>query len=121
MRHELSEAGYHICATGAFPGQGASTLASRSTGVSVTGSEFSAKSRVHIAAAWTLVLDKHIFLSQAEALCESESQITGLACQDTRYKGPVYQTARLNKNNNQLTHNFHPIERSPSRATISPI
>jgi len=58
-------------------------------------------------------------VSQAEALWESKSQIAGLACQDTRYKGPgrVYQAARLNKNNNQLTHNFHPIERSHSRAT----
>ena len=26
---------------------------------------------------------------------EFKSQIAGLACQDTRYKGPVYQTARL--------------------------
>jgi hypothetical protein len=43
---------------------------------------------------------------QAEALWETNSQIAGLACQDTRYKGPVYQTARLN-NNNQSTHNFH--------------
>jgi hypothetical protein len=35
-------------------------------------------------------------MSQAEALWESKSQIAGLACQDTRYKGPVYQAARLN-------------------------
>jgi hypothetical protein len=39
-------------------------------------------------------------MSQAEALWESKLQIAGLACQDTRYKGPVNQTARLNKNNN---------------------
>jgi hypothetical protein len=36
------------------------------------------------------------YVSQAEALWESKSQIVGLACQDTRYKGPVYQAARLN-------------------------
>lgn len=46
-------------------------------------------------------------MSQAEALWESKSQIAALACQDTRYKGPVYQTARLNNNNNQSTHNFY--------------
>jgi hypothetical protein len=40
-------------------------------------------------------------LAQAEALWESKSQIAGLACQDTRYKGPVYQTARQDNNNNQ--------------------
>jgi hypothetical protein len=40
-------------------------------------------------------------MSQAEALWESKSQIAGLACQDTRYKGPVYQTARQINNNNQ--------------------
>jgi hypothetical protein len=34
--------------------------------------------------------------SQAEALWESKSQIAGLACQDIRYNGPVYQIARLN-------------------------
>jgi hypothetical protein len=45
-------------------------------------------------------------VSQAEALWESKSQIAELACQDIRYKGPVYQTARLNNNNNQATHNF---------------
>ena len=55
-------------------------------------------------------------LSQAKALWESKSQIAGLACQDTRYKGPVYRTARLNKNNNQSTHKFlqtrgHPLVR----------
>ena len=60
-------------------------------------------------------------MSQAEALWESKSQIAGLACQDTRYKGPVYQTARLNNNNNQLTHKFHIRERSPSRATGVPL
>jgi hypothetical protein len=27
-------------------------------------------------------------VSQAEALWESKSQVAGLACQDTRYKGP---------------------------------
>ena len=45
-------------------------------------------------------------VSQAEALWESKSQIAGLACQNTRYKGPVYQTARQNNNNNQSAHNF---------------
>jgi hypothetical protein len=35
-------------------------------------------------------------VSQAEALWESKSQIAGLACQDTRHKGPVHQAARLN-------------------------
>ena len=44
-------------------------------------------------------------LSQAEALWESKSQIAGLAYQDIRYKGLVYQTARQN-NNNQSTRNF---------------
>ena len=58
-------------------------------------------------------------LSQAGALWESKSQIAGLACQDTRYKGPVYQTARQNNNNNQSTHNFRTNERLPSRATQS--
>ena len=56
-------------------------------------------------------------MSQAEALWESKSQIAGLACQDTRYKGPVYQTARQN-NNNESTHKFRINERLPSRATI---
>ena len=46
------------------------------------------------------------YLSQAEALWETKSQIAELACQDPRCKGPVYQTARLNNNNNQSTHNF---------------
>jgi DNA-binding ferritin-like protein len=46
-------------------------------------------------------------LSQAEALWESKSQIAGLACQDIRYKGPVYQTVRQN-NNNKSTHKFIP-------------
>ena len=53
-------------------------------------------------------------LSQAEALWESKSQNAGLACQDTRYKGPVYQTVRQN---NQSTHDFYH-ERLPSRATL---
>jgi hypothetical protein len=44
-------------------------------------------------------------VSQAEALWESKSQIAGLAYQDIRYKGLVYQTARQN-NNNQSTRNF---------------
>ena len=56
-------------------------------------------------------------LSQAEALWESKSQIAGLACQDIRYKGPVYQTVRQNNNNNQSTHKFRTNERLPSRAT----
>jgi hypothetical protein len=56
-------------------------------------------------------------MSQAEALWESKSQIAGLACQDIRYKGPVYQTVRQNNNNNQSTHDFYH-ERLPSRATI---
>jgi len=56
-------------------------------------------------------------MSQAEALWESKSQIAGLACQDIRYKGPVYQTVRQNKNNNQSTHKIRINERSPSRAT----
>lgn len=51
-------------------------------------------------------------VSQAEALWESKSQIAGLACQDTRYKGPVYQTARLN-NNNQKTQKFIPSRGHP--------
>jgi hypothetical protein len=59
------------------------------------------------------------FVSQAEALWESKSQITGLACQDTRYKGPVYQTSRQNDNNNQSTHNFYTRERSRSRETVN--
>ena len=57
-------------------------------------------------------------LSQAEAPWESKSQIAGLACQDIRYKGPVYQTVRQNKNNNQSTHKIRINERSPSRATV---
>ena len=54
-------------------------------------------------------------VSQAEALWESKSQIAGLACQDIRYKGPVYQTVR--QNNNQSTHKFRTNERLSSRAT----
>jgi hypothetical protein len=56
-------------------------------------------------------------VSQAEALWESKSQIAGLACQDIRYKGPVYQTARQSNNNNQSTQKFRTNERLPSRAT----
>jgi hypothetical protein len=59
-------------------------------------------------------------VSQAEALWESKSQVAGLACQDTRYKGPVYQTARLNKNIDLSTQKFYINERSPSRATLRP-
>jgi hypothetical protein len=51
-------------------------------------------------------------MSQAKALWETKSQIAGLACQDTRYKGPVYQTARLN-NNNQKTQKFIPSRGHP--------
>jgi hypothetical protein len=51
-------------------------------------------------------------VSQAEALWESKSQIAGLACQDIRYKGPVYQTVRQN-NNNQSTHKFIPSRGHP--------
>jgi hypothetical protein len=55
-------------------------------------------------------------LSQAEALWESKSQIAGLACQDIRYKGPVYQTVRQN-NNNQINPQIYTHEKSRSRAT----
>jgi hypothetical protein len=58
----------------------------------------------------------HHHLSQAEALWESKSQIAELACEDTTYKGPVYQTARQN---NQSTHKLRTNERSPSRAISS--
>jgi len=34
-------------------------------------------------------------MSQAEALREAKSQIAGWASQNTRYKGPGNQTARL--------------------------
>ena len=47
-------------------------------------------------------------LSQTGALWESKSQIAGFTCQDTRYKGPVCQTARLHKNNNLSTLKFIP-------------
>lgn len=56
---------------------------------------------------------EHEVLSQAEALWESKSQIAGLACQDTRYKGPVYQTARQNNYNNQSTQKFIPSRGHP--------
>ena len=47
-------------------------------------------------------------MSQAKALWETKSQIAGLACQDTRYKGAIYQAARQNKNNHlsNVTHKF---------------
>lgn len=59
-------------------------------------------------------------LSQAEALWESKLQIAGLACQDTRYKGPVYQTERLYENKNQSTHNFRDREVTLSCDTYCP-